>query len=76
MTQFVLGFKVAGQLLVWAKVAERAGLFSSPCWGRIQKRIEDGIILRRVALLDPNKVNAGVNVFVSIRTNQHSLELG
>jgi DNA-binding Lrp family transcriptional regulator len=36
--------------------------------------IEDGIIPRQVALLDPNKVSAGVNVFVSIRTNQHSLE--
>ena len=57
-----------------AKVAERAGLSPSPCWRRIQKLIEDGIILRRVALLDPNKVNAGVNVFVSIRTNQHTLE--
>jgi len=57
-----------------AKVAERAGLSPSPCWRRIQKLIEDGIILRRVALVDPNKINAGVNVFVSIRTNQHSLE--
>jgi Lrp/AsnC family transcriptional regulator len=57
-----------------AKVAERAGLSPSPCWRRIQKLIADGIILRRVALLDPNKVNAGVNVFVSIRTNQHTLE--
>jgi Lrp/AsnC family transcriptional regulator len=74
MTQFLLGFKVAGQLLVWAKVVERAGLSPSPCWHRIQKLIEDGIIPRQVALLDPNKVNAGVNVFVSIRTNQHSLE--
>jgi len=57
-----------------AKVAERAGLSPSPCWRRIQKLIKDRIILRRVALLDPDKVNAGVNVFVSIRTNQHSLE--
>ena len=57
-----------------AKVAERAGLSPSPCWRRIQKLIEGGIIIRRVALLDPNKVNAGVNVFVRSRTNQHSLQ--
>jgi Lrp/AsnC family transcriptional regulator len=57
-----------------AKVAERAGVSPSPCWRRIQKLIEDKIILRRVALIDPDKINAGVNVFVSIRTNQHSLE--
>jgi Lrp/AsnC family transcriptional regulator len=57
-----------------SEVAERAGISPSPCWRRVQKLIADGVIRRRVALLDPVKVNAGVNVFVSIRTNQHSLE--
>jgi Lrp/AsnC family transcriptional regulator len=57
-----------------AKVAERAGLSPSPCWRRIQKLIADGVIRRRVALLDPEKINVGVNVFVSIRTNQHSMK--
>ena len=57
-----------------AKVADRAGLSPSPCWRRIQKLIADGVIRRRVALLDPEKINVGVNVFVSIRTNQHSME--
>src|ERR1700730_4493542 len=57
-----------------AKVAGRAGLYTSPCWRRIQKLIADCVIRRRVALLDPEKINVGVNVFVSIRTNQHSLE--
>jgi Lrp/AsnC family transcriptional regulator len=57
-----------------AKIAERAGISPSPCWRRIQKLLDDGVILRRVALLDPYKINAGVNVFVSIRTHQHSLE--
>jgi Lrp/AsnC family transcriptional regulator len=57
-----------------AKVADRAGISPSPCWRRIKKLIADGVIRRRVALLDPEKINAGVNVFVSIRTNQHSLQ--
>ena len=35
---------------------------------------EDGIIRRRVALLDPVKVNTKVTVFVSIRTSSHSIE--
>jgi Lrp/AsnC family transcriptional regulator len=35
---------------------------------------EDGVIRRRVALLDPAKVNTKVTVFVSIRTNTHSIE--
>src|SRR5579863_9578646 len=55
-----------------ADVAARCGLSPSPCWRRIQALISDGTILRRVALLDPARINAGVSVFVSIRTNQHS----
>jgi Lrp/AsnC family transcriptional regulator len=55
-----------------ADVANRSGLSPSPCWRRIQALISNGTILRRVALLDPAKINAGVNLFVSIRTNQHS----
>lgn len=56
------------------KVADRAGVSPSPCWRRIKKLMADGVIRRRVALLDPEKINVGVNVFVSIRTNQHSLQ--
>ena len=33
---------------------------------------EDGVIRARVAVLDPTKVNAGVTVFVSVRTNEHN----
>lgn len=57
-----------------AKVADYAGISPSPCWRRIQKLIDDGVIRQRVALIDPTQINVGVNVFVSIRTNQHSLE--
>lgn len=61
-------------LMPIAKVADYAGISPSPCWRRIQKLSDDGVVRRRVALIDPEKVNVGVNVFVSIRTNQHSLE--
>src|SRR5260370_37596294 len=57
-----------------AEIAERIGLSTSPCWRRIQKLEEQGVIERRVALLDAAKLNVGVTVFVSVRTNQHSLE--
>lgn len=53
-------------------IAGQAGVSSSPCWRRIQRLTEDGVIRRRVALLDPKKINVGVNVFVQVRTNQHS----
>jgi Lrp/AsnC family transcriptional regulator, cysteine-sensing transcriptional activator len=54
-----------------AEIGREVGLSTTPCWRRIQKLEEAGVILRKVALLDPVKVNAGVTVFVSIKTNQH-----
>lgn len=55
-----------------AEIGRKVGLSTTPCWRRIQKMEEDGVIKRRVAVLDPNKVNAGVTVFVAVRTNEHS----
>lgn len=55
-----------------AEIGKEVGLSTTPCWRRIQKLDESGVVRRRVALLDPVKVNAGVTVFVSIKTDQHS----
>ncbi|PRX10407.1 Lrp/AsnC family transcriptional regulator [Martelella mediterranea] len=60
--------------LAVADIGKKVGLSTTPCWRRIQKMEEEGIIKRRVALLDPEKVNANVTVFVAIRTNSHSVE--
>ncbi|KAB0677247.1 Lrp/AsnC family transcriptional regulator [Aureimonas leprariae] len=60
--------------LAVSDVAKRIGLSTTPCWRRIQKLEEDGVIRRRVAVLDPARVNLGVTVFVAIRTNSHSIE--
>src|SRR5687767_13661816 len=60
--------------LAVADVAKKVGLSTTPCWRRIQKLEEEGVIKRRVAILDPVKINARVTVFVSIRTNVHSHE--
>ena len=56
------------------RIAETVGLSTTPCWRRIQKLEESGVIRRRVALLDPDKLNLGVTIFVAIRTAQHSEE--
>lgn len=60
--------------LAVADIAKKVGLSTTPCWRRIQKLEEDGIIKRRVAVLDPVKINARVTVFVSVRTSSHSHE--
>jgi len=57
-----------------ADLAEKAGISTSPCWRRVQRLTEAGIIRARVALLDAGRINVGTNVFVSVRTNQHQAE--
>jgi len=55
-----------------AKLAEAVNLSPTPCWRRIQRLKDEGVITKQVALLDPHKLNLGVTVFVAVRTNQHS----
>lgn len=55
-----------------AEIGKKVGLSTTPCWRRIQKLEQDGVIERRVALLNPAKVGAGVTVFVAITTTQHT----
>ena len=55
-----------------AEIADDIGLSTTPCWRRIQKLEADGVIVKRVALLSRKKLNLGVDVFVAVKTNQHS----
>ena len=55
-----------------AEIGSRVGLSSTPCWKRIQRLEADGIITKRVALIDQDKIGLGVTVFVSIETGDHS----
>ena len=49
-----------------AEIGSRVGLSSTPCWKRIQKLEAEGVIQKRVAVVDPDKVGLGVSVFVAI----------
>jgi len=53
-------------------IARRVGLSATPCWRRIESLQKDGVIARRVALLDPDRLNVGVTVFVAVRAGAHS----
>jgi len=53
-------------------VAERVHLSQNACWRRIKRLEDDGVIVKRVALLDPEKLGVGVTVFVSVRAGEHS----
>ncbi|MEE2917122.1 Lrp/AsnC family transcriptional regulator [Sphingomonas ginsenosidimutans] len=54
-----------------AEIAERVGLSQTPCWKRIKRLERDGLIVRRVALLDRDRLGLGVTVMVAVRTAQH-----
>ena len=54
-----------------SEIAERVGLSTTPCWRRIQQMEANGIITRRVALLDQEKLDLGLTVFVQVKSNQH-----
>src|SRR6516164_356163 len=55
-----------------AEIGARVGLSPTPCWKRIQRLEADGVILRRVAVVDQEKVGLPISVFVSIETGDHS----
>lgn len=55
-----------------AEIGERVGLSSTPCWKRVQRMEQEGIITGKVALVDQNKIGLGLSVFVSVESDDHS----
>jgi len=58
--------------LTAADLAERVGLSKAPCWRRVKRLEEAGIIKQTVALLDARALNVGTTVFVTLKTGNHS----
>jgi Lrp/AsnC family transcriptional regulator len=54
------------------QIAQVVGLSQNPCWRRIKRLEAEGIIERRVAIVEPSRVGIGVTVFASIRTRHHN----
>jgi Lrp/AsnC family transcriptional regulator len=52
-------------------LAEAVGLSRNACWRRMKKLEEDGVIARRVAILDPARVNLGLQVFIAVKVERH-----
>jgi Lrp/AsnC family transcriptional regulator len=57
-----------------AEIASRVNLSQTPCWRRIQRLEQQGVIERRVAILDPQSIGLGLSIFVEIETGDHSAE--
>lgn len=57
-----------------AQIGEKVGLSQTPCWKRIQRLTESGVLTARVAMADPGKLGFGLTVFVGIEAPDHSAE--
>ena len=53
-------------------IAKKVNLSTTPCFNRIKKLEEEGIIKKRVAIIDNKKINLPIIVFLSISVAQHN----
>ena len=57
-----------------SELSKRVGISKTPCWNRIRKMEEEGIINSRVTVLDNKKINLNIVVFLSVSVSSHSEE--
>ncbi|SFI98375.1 transcriptional regulator, AsnC family [Sphingomonas sp. NFR04] len=57
--------------LTTAELADRIGLSPSPCWRRVDRLEREGVIRKRVALIDRRKVGLNAHVFAQVKLNAH-----
>lgn len=57
--------------LTTAELADRIGLSPSPCWRRVDRLEREGVIRKRVALIDRRKVGLNAQVFAQVKLNAH-----
>lgn len=51
---------------------KKIGITTTPCWNRIKKLEEEKIILSKTIILDNNKINLAITVFLSISIPNHT----
>ncbi|PVX29402.1 Lrp/AsnC family transcriptional regulator [Sphingomonas pokkalii] len=57
--------------LTTAELADRIGLSPSPCWRRVDRLEREGVIRKRVALIDRRQVGLNAQVFAQVKLNAH-----
>jgi len=53
------------------ELAREAGLSATPCWRRVQRLRQAGVIKGEVALVDRRKIGLNAQVFAQVRLNAH-----
>jgi Lrp/AsnC family transcriptional regulator len=67
----ILALLQADSSMAIGQIAERVNLSQNACWRRIKMLEEGGVILRRVALLDADRLGVGLTVFVTFKLVEH-----
>ena len=57
-----------------SELSRRVGISTTPCWNRIRKMEEKGVIVSKVTVLDNKKINLNIIVFLSVSVSSHSNE--
>ena len=57
-----------------SEIARKVGLSTSPCWKRISRLREQGVIKQQVSILNASKLGFGLTAYVSIKTGEHSAD--
>lgn len=57
-----------------AEIADLVGLSHTPCWRRMRKLEEAGVVRGKALLLDAKRLDLGVSVFARLRLRQHDEE--
>lgn len=60
--------------LAVSDIASQVGLSQTPCWRRIQRLRNDGIVEATVALVNPEAIGVGLTVFVAVEARDHTPE--
>ena len=55
-----------------SEISKRVGLSQTPCWNRIKKLEEDGVIEKKVTLINKRKVNLPITVFLMITVRNYN----
>jgi len=72
LDRFILALLQQNAALSVGDIAEQISVSKSACWRRIQKLQDDGVISKKVTLLDQTKINLPLTAYIVVRTNQHN----
>ena len=57
-----------------SELSRKVGISSTPCWNRIKKMEENNTITKKIAILNKEKINLPVTIFLSVSIGNHQKE--